>query len=118
MEGDLGAILTLLLALLPLVVLAAESRRQCRHRKAHGRLLVDEGQFQKCYKMSYESFMALATKLDPYLRVDEKQSRNRTGVEPISPVNKLHMCLRWLGGGSYHDIRVTSGVSVSAFYAK
>ncbi|ETO81929.1 hypothetical protein F444_03844 [Phytophthora nicotianae P1976] len=122
MEGDVGAILTLLLALLPLVALAAEARRQCRHRvrvdwKAHGGLLVDEGQFQKCYKMSYESFMALATKLDPYLRVDEKQSRNRTGVEPISPVNKLHMCLRWLGGGSYHDIRVTSGVSVSAFYA-
>ncbi|EEY65167.1 uncharacterized protein PITG_16363 [Phytophthora infestans T30-4] len=51
-------------------------------------------------------------------RKTEIHVRNRTGVEPISPVNKLHMCLRWLGGGSYHDIRVTSGVSVSAFYAK
>lgn len=27
------------------------------------------------------------------------------------------MCLRWLGGGSYHDVRSNSGVSVAAFYA-
>ncbi|KAE8985921.1 hypothetical protein PR001_g22749 [Phytophthora rubi] len=66
--------------------------------------------------MSRQSFMALAAKLEPYLTVDEQQSRNRTGIESITHINKLHMLLRWLSGGSYHDIRSKSGVSVSAFY--
>ncbi|GMF48693.1 unnamed protein product [Phytophthora fragariaefolia] len=67
--------------------------------------------------MSYASFMALAAKLEPFLDVDEKQSRNRTGIEPITHINKLQMCLRWISGGSNHDICTNSGVSVGAFYA-
>jgi len=29
----------------------------------------------------------------------------------------VQMCIRWLGGGSYHDIRIVSGVSRAAFYS-
>ncbi|POM62800.1 hypothetical protein PHPALM_27989 [Phytophthora palmivora] len=97
-------------------------RQRCRLRtridwESHSQLLSDEDHFKKYYKMSYASFMALAAKLETYLAVDEKQSRNRTGIEPITHINKLQMCLRWFSGGSYHDIRTNSGVSVGAFYA-
>lgn len=60
--------------------------------------------------------MRRSAKLEPYLPVDKQQSRNRTGTEPITHINKIQMCLRWLSGGSFHDIRINSGVSVGAFY--
>ncbi|KAE9108655.1 hypothetical protein PF007_g12574 [Phytophthora fragariae] len=96
----------------PATLRVAESRGPCGPRMP----VKPEGEFQKCYKMSRQSFMALAAKLESRLTVDEQQSRNRTGIEPITHINKLHMLLRWLSGGSYHDIRSKSGVSVSAFY--
>ncbi|KAE8960757.1 hypothetical protein PF001_g30564, partial [Phytophthora fragariae] len=120
MENKLPVFLVLLLLLVLLVALPIDMRQKCRQRKridweAYAQRLVDEGQFDKCYKMSFSSFMALAAMLEPYLPVDVKQSRNRTGADPITHTNKLQMCLRWLSGGSYHDVRETSGVSVPAF---
>ncbi|KAL3662485.1 hypothetical protein V7S43_012340 [Phytophthora oleae] len=102
----------LLLLVLP-VALPIDKRRKCLRRKrlnwgAYAQRLLDEGMFHKCFKMSYPWFMALAAKLEPYLPVDEKQSRNRTGTDPITHINKLQLCLRWLSGGSYHDIRENS----------
>ncbi|KAE9195716.1 hypothetical protein PF005_g17173 [Phytophthora fragariae] len=122
MESRLTALIVLLLLVVILVDLPVGMRRRYRLRtridwESHYQLLSDEDQFKKYYKMSYASFMALAAKREPYLAVDEKQSRNRTGIEPITHINKLQMCLRWLSGGSYHDIRTNSGVSVGAFYA-
>ncbi|KAE9017752.1 hypothetical protein PR002_g13302 [Phytophthora rubi] len=121
MEIKLPVFLVLLLLLVLLVALPVDMRRKCRQREridweTYAQRLVDEGLFHKCYKMSCSSFMALAVKLEPYLPVDEKQSRNRTGIEPATHVYKIQMCLRWLSGGSYHDVREISGVSVSAFY--
>ncbi|KAE9188111.1 hypothetical protein PF004_g22599 [Phytophthora fragariae] len=121
MENKLPVFLVLLLLLVLLVALPIDMRQKCRQRKridweAYAQRLVDEGQFHKCYKMSFSSFMALAAMLEPYLPVDVKQSRNRTGTDQITHINKLQMCLRWLSGGSYHDVREISGVSVPAFY--
>ena len=80
-------------------------------------LLLNEGQFLRCYKMSLHAFEALTYMLAPLLVVGEQQSRRRTGIDPICPINKVHMFLRWLSGVSYHDARVNAGVSTTAFYA-
>ncbi|KUF93215.1 hypothetical protein AM588_10009113 [Phytophthora nicotianae] len=122
METKIACVTMILLLLLLIIVLPIDTRRKCLHRvridwDQYSQCLIDEGQFHKCYKMSYSSFMALAEKLEPYLLVDERQSCNRTGIGPITHINKLQMCLRWLSGGSYHDVRSNSGVSVAAFYA-
>ncbi|OWZ04056.1 hypothetical protein PHMEG_00024112 [Phytophthora megakarya] len=99
MEIQPPAIVVLTLLLVVVVVLPIDRRHKCFRRsrinwEEHAQLLVKEKQYQKCYKMSYTSFMALAAKLELYLSVNEKQSR-----------------------GSYHDIRSKRGVSVGAFYA-
>ncbi|GMF30862.1 unnamed protein product [Phytophthora fragariaefolia] len=116
-----GVVLHLLLLLLVVALPVNERQRclwcSCIDWETHAQRLSAEGQFHEFYKMSYESFMALADTLEPYLPVDEKQSRNKTGISPITHINKLQMCLRWLSGGSYHDVRTNSGVSVAAFYA-
>ncbi|KAE8956887.1 hypothetical protein PF002_g32737 [Phytophthora fragariae] len=79
MENKLPVFLVLLLLLVLLVALPIDMRQTCRQRKridweAYAQRLVDEGQFHKCYKMSFSSFMALAAMLEPYLPVDVKQS--------------------------------------------
>ncbi|GMF60747.1 unnamed protein product [Phytophthora fragariaefolia] len=118
----LAGVVLLLLLLLPVVALLVNERQRCLWRsfidwETHVQYLLGEGQFDKFFKMLYESFMALADKLELYLPVDAKQSRNQTGISPITHINKLQMCLRWLSGGSYHDVRTNSDVSVAAFYA-
>ena len=51
------------------------------------------------------------------LKVNEGKSWNRTsGVDPMGPELALHCTLRYLAGGSYHDIRITAGISKLAFY--
>ncbi|POM62456.1 hypothetical protein PHPALM_28395 [Phytophthora palmivora] len=118
MESRLTALIVLLLLVVIAVAIPVGMRQRCRLRtridwESHSQLLSDEDQFKKYYNMSYASFMALAAKLEPYLAVDEKQSRNQTGIEPITHIKKLQMCLLV----AYHDIRTNSGVSVGAFYA-
>jgi hypothetical protein len=67
--------------------------------------------------MSRTAFNSLLELLAPTLAVNEQQSRNRTGIDPITPCNKLQMFLRYMSGGSHHDIISYSGVSETAFYA-
>lgn len=62
-------------------------------------------------------FDALLDLLSPSLEVDEQQSRNRCDAGPITPANKLQMFLRYMSGGSHHDIIAFSGVSETSFYA-
>ena len=42
--------------------------------------------------------------------------RRSKGKSPISVEIMLHCTLRWLGGGSYLDIRLSAGISVPSFY--
>ncbi|KAG6945073.1 hypothetical protein JG688_00016752 [Phytophthora aleatoria] len=65
-------------------------RRRCQERdrlerQSYVQLFADKGEFRK---MSYRSFMALAAKFEPYLRVNEHQSCNRTGTKPITPTTR------------------------------
>ena len=43
-------------------------------------------------------------------------SQIRTGKAPIITEIALHCLLRWLGGGSYLDIRLSAGISTASFY--
>ncbi|OWZ05211.1 hypothetical protein PHMEG_00022738 [Phytophthora megakarya] len=66
--------------------------------------------------MSFRAFESLVALLAPSLHVDEVQSRRRTGIAPLSPVNKVQMCISWLAGYSFHPVRALAGTSKTAFY--
>ena len=85
--------------------------------KLHIHTLLHEGQFCSMYHMSYPSFYKILQLLSPKLQVDAKQSRCCTGGEDlIGPELSLHCTLRYLAGGSYHDIRTSAGLSKASFY--
>jgi len=43
-------------------------------------------------------------------------SRRRTGKDPVTVEMMLHYLLRWLAGGSYLDLKISTGISQTAFY--
>lgn len=80
--------------------------------------LIDEGPhaFPRMYRMSHEAFVKLCSYIDSDCRVDATMSMRRSTKGPIVTEIALHCLLRWLGGGSYLDIRISAGISVSSFY--
>jgi hypothetical protein len=67
--------------------------------------------------MSYTSFCKLVQLLRKSLTVNPNQSsRASKGEVPNSPEISLHVTLRYLAGGSVHDIRPVAGISSSSFY--
>jgi hypothetical protein len=78
---------------------------------------VREKEFKKFYRMNLSSFNELLGLLRPHIKVNFKQSSNASnGRHPIIHEIILHCTLRYLAGGSYHDIRTTAGLSKSSFY--
>ncbi len=76
----------------------------------HARRLECEGQFHRMYRMSVASFNNLLDLLQPWLQVNLKQTCNASkGKQPIVAEIILHCTLRYLAGGSVHDIRVQGG---------
>ena len=84
----------------------------------HIKELLDEGEdvFLRVYRMSYNAFCILCDQICDDIAINEEQSRKRTGKEPITPEIMLHCLLRWLAGGSVHDIRMNVGISKPSFY--
>jgi hypothetical protein len=81
--------------------------------------LMEEGPnaFVRLYRMQHSSFLKLCRFIEPFVSIDEKMSKLRTGGKsPITVEIILHCLLRWLGGGSYLDIRISAGISVASFY--
>ena len=74
----------------------------------HVAFLEKEGIFERMYRMSLVSFNMLVKKLLPFLENKETTS--------IFPELVMHCVLRYLAGGSYHDIRTSGGLSVASFY--
>jgi hypothetical protein len=66
--------------------------------------------------MLHHSFTKLCELLKPALEVDAIMSSRRTNKEVITPEIILASYLRWVGGGSYLDIRTAAGISVASFY--
>ena len=103
-------------------VLAHDTRedyvvRQRLNWKKHVKMLRRERQFKEMYRMRHTSFNKLLDLLRPSLIVNDKQARCASkGHSPIIPELILHCTLRYLAGGSVHDIRVTAGLSRASFY--
>ena len=72
--------------------------------------------FHALYRMDKASFLKLCSLIHPFLQVDQAMSTIRTGKGPITTEITLHCLLRWLGGGSYLDIRLCAGISIATFY--
>ena len=66
--------------------------------------------------MKYSLFVKLCSYLRPTLSVNIQRSRSRTGIGPVTTEIALHCLLRWLGGGSYLDVRLCAGISIPYFY--
>ena len=83
----------------------------------HATLLLHEGEFDSMYWMLFESFNCLVTLLSLALTVDYFQSSHAAnGEEAIIPKLRVHCALRYISGGSFHDVRSFSGRSKASFY--
>jgi len=81
----------------------------------HVQLLLHENQFHIMYCMTIGSFNKLLELLSPTLQLNERFGRLSSG-EPITCEIMLHCTIRFLAGGSYHDIRQTASISKPSFY--
>ncbi len=76
-----------------------------------------EKEFKKFYRMSLFSFNILLELVRPHIKFNLKQSSNASkGRRLIIHEIILHCTLRYLAGGSYHDIHTTAGLSRASFY--
>jgi hypothetical protein len=87
---------------------------------AHVAKLAEEGPhaFSRLYRIEPESFVKLCTIIRPFVEKDVVKAINRSGNDkgPITTEIAVHCLLRWLGGGSYLDIRLSVGISVPSMY--
>ena len=68
------------------------------------------------HRIEYSSFLKLCTIISHQVQVNDEMSRHRSGMDSISVDMMLHCLVWWLGGGSYLDIRLSTGISKAAFY--
>jgi len=79
--------------------------RQRLHWQHHVKLLFKEGLFKRMYTMPLESFEKLLEMLQPWLLVNREKARNASkGEDPIGVDLIMHCTLRYLAGGTFHDI--------------
>ena len=78
--------------------------------------LIEDGTFAQNFRMSPSTFKKLYGMLRPRLHIPSR-SRGMTRNSPIHPGMALLGCLRWLAGGSIHEVRRVVGCSRSAAFA-
>ena len=61
-------------------------------------------------------FLKLCSIIWPQVQVNEEMSWSRTGKDPVTVEMILNCLLRWLAGGSYFDLKLSTGISQAAFY--
>jgi hypothetical protein len=81
----------------------------------HVQSLLHENLFHVKYRMSLDAFNELLDLLTPVLRLKE-QFAIVSGFEPICNELMLHCAIRYLAGGSYHDIQATAHISKPSFF--
>ena len=84
---------------------------------SHAELLINEGQFERYYRMSPQSIEKLLALLGPRLEIDQVKSRNRTGTDPITPKMQITVMISYMAGYSYLPSMKVIGISKSAFFA-
>ena len=84
----------------------------------HVEELLHERQWERMYRMSIEAFNILVDILRPGIAVNYKMSMVSTpdASDRIYPELIVAVGIRWLAGGSYHDIRKYIGISKTSFY--
>jgi len=65
--------------------------------------------------MEYSTFIKLCDIISLKILVNDEMSRHRTGEDAITIEIMLYCLLKWLGGGSYLDIRLSAGISPARF---
>jgi len=50
------------------------------------------------------------------IKVNDEMSRRRTGKDSVTVEIMLHRLMRWLGDGSYLDMRLSAGISKATFH--
>ena len=88
---------------------------------AHVAELAEEGPqaFSRLYRVQPQTFATLCSLIHPFLQKDSIKAINRSGCATKGPITTeiaLHCLLRWLGGGSYLDIRLSAGIGRSSFF--
>lgn len=76
-----------------------------------------EKDFRKMFRVSKARFDFLLDLVTPHIMRDELKGANSC-AQPIKPKTRLAATLRWLAGGSYHDICELYSVSRSSFYGQ
>ena len=77
---------------------------------------MSDDDFQLMFRVTRQRFTSLVNMLDAELKRDEQKARNSSG-SPITTKTRLAVTLRWLAGGSHHDISYAFGISKGAFYS-
>jgi hypothetical protein len=78
---------------------------------------LNEVEFRKAHGLSYEAFMDVAEAIRPLVENELDGRGGQRNGNFFSAEIKLHMVLRWLRGGQFHDFLVPFGISKAAFYA-
>jgi len=66
--------------------------------------------------MDYSAFLKLCSIKWPQVQVNEEMSMHRTGKDPVTVERMLYCLMRWLAGGIYLDLKLSTGISQAAFY--
>ena len=83
----------------------------------HVAKLTHTKEFDQTYHMSLKTFQKLLAIIHCDITVDVIKAKNSMpDSEPIYPELVMHIGIRWLAGGSYHDIHDLSSVSTSSVY--
>jgi hypothetical protein len=77
---------------------------------------MNDREFQEMFRVTRGRFDSILRKIEGDLRKDEQKAKNSAG-SPITATTKLAVTLRFLAGGSHHDIRFAFGISKGSFYS-
>jgi len=72
--------------------------------------------FQQLYRMNSSVFLKLCFIIRPQVQVNDEISRYRTGKYYVIVEMVLHCLLRWIAGGSYLDLKLSTGISQAAIH--
>ena len=73
-------------------------------------------EFRQAHGLSYDAFVDLVERIRPLVENDLHAHGGQRNGQHFSAELQLHMVLRWLRGGQFHDFILAYGVSTQVFY--
>lgn len=95
----------------------AESRRRDRDRAYALREInvLSDADFARMFRVSRERYSTILETIRGDITFDANKATNSSG-SAITPETRLYCTLRWLAGGSHHDLCLAYGVARSTVY--